>query len=158
MSYKTKASLFAGFENRVYVGAFVFAAFVMSILLIACSKKNADDTKARKGNVSSINVKRLAKKWKHVKTKDSYDGIWKDMDTADSKVISFTRDGKYSENRHGNPLCKGGYTMEGDNVILTHSCNKVALTCKVVELEKKKLTMSMMGRHGEVFYVYERTK
>jgi len=132
----------------------------MSLILLACSssKNNtSDETKARKGNVTSINVKRLAKKWKHVKTKDSYDGIWKTVD-SENKIISFTRDGKYSENRPGNPACEGGYTMEGDNVILTHSCNKVALTCKVVELEKKKLTMSMLGRHGEVFYVYERTK
>lgn len=140
-----------------YTILFVFAALIMSIILLACSKKNADNTKAREGNVSSINVKHLAKKWKHVRTKDSYDGIWKDMD-SDSRIISFTRDGKYSENRPGNATCEGGYTMEGDHVILSHSCNKVSLTCKVVALEKKKLTMSMMGRHGEVFYVYETTK
>lgn len=141
-----------------YTILFVLAAFAMSILLIACSgtKKNNDEN-ARKGTVSSINVKQLSKKWKHIKTKDSYDGIWKDVD-SDNKIISFTKDGKYSENNPGNPLCEGGYTTEGENVILTHSCNKVALTCKVVSLEKKKLVLSMLGRHGEVFYVYERTK
>ncbi len=142
-----------------YTILFVLAALAMSIILLACSssKNNADGGNARKANPSNINTKLLSKKWKHIKTKDSYNGEWSDVD-SDNKVIAFGKDGSYSENKPGNNECTGGYELEGDHVVLTHSCNKVSLKCKVVELEKKKLVLSQMGRHGEVLYVYERIK
>lgn len=142
-----------------YTILFVLVALVMSLVFIACSsnKNNTSDANARKGEVSNINVKHLSRKWKHVKTKDSYDGVWKEVE-SDNKIITFSKDGKYTELKPGNDLCDGGYTLQGENVVLTHSCNKVALTCKVVSLSKKELTLSQQGRHGEVFYTYVKTK
>lgn len=145
-----------------YTILFVFAALAMSIILLACSssKNNnaAKENLERKGVESSIDVKALSKSWKHIKTKDSYDDIWKDID-SDNKTITFTDNGEYKENKPGNEPCEGGYTLEGEqNIVLTHSCNKVALTYKIVELEKEKLVLGKQGRHGEVLYVYELLK
>jgi hypothetical protein len=144
-----------------YTILFVFAALAMSLVLLACSssKNNNSDNAAleRKGMESSIDVKALSQQWKHVKTKDSYDGIWKEID-SDNKVITFSESGEYKENKPGNDLCEGVYVLEGERVVLTHSCNKVAQTCKVVSLEAEKLVLGMQGRHGEVLYVYEKVK
>ena len=142
-----------------YTILFVLVALVMSIVFIACSssKNNTDEASARKGEASNINVKHLSRKWKHVKTKDSYDGIWKEV-TSDHKIITFSKDGKYTELKPGNDLCEGGYTTQGENVVLTHSCNKETLTCRVASLSKKELTLCQRGRHGEVFYVYQKIR
>lgn len=132
----------------------------MSIVFIACSSSknnNIDDSSARKGEISSINVKDLSRKWKHIKTKDSYDNIWKEVE-SDNKIISFTADGKYTELKPGNDLCEGTYTSQAESVIVNHSCNKVALTYKVENLSSTDLVLSIQGRHGSVFYVYEQTK
>jgi len=143
-----------------YTILFVITALAMSLIFIACSSSknnNTDDSSARKGEVSSINVKHLSRKWKHVKTKDSYDGIWKEVE-SDNKIITFSTDGKYTELKPGNDLCTGGYTAQGGTVVVTHSCNTAALTYKVASLSKSDLVLTMQGRHGDVFYVYERTK
>ena len=143
-----------------YTILFVFAALAMSIILLACSSSknnNSDNATLERKGVSSIDIKKLSQKWKHVKTKDSYDNIWKEID-ADNKVITFAESGEYTENKPGNDLCEGTYALEGENVVMNHSCNKVALTSKVLSLEKEKLVLGMQGRHVEVVYVYERVK
>lgn len=143
-----------------YTILFVIAALAMSLIFIACSSSknnNSDDSSARKGEISSINVEQLSNKWKHVKTKDSYDNIWKEVE-SDHKIISFTEDGKYTELKPGNDLCEGTYTAKEESVVVNHSCNQVALTYKVESLNKTDLVLSIQGRHGPVFYVYEETK
>ena len=143
-----------------YTIVFVFAALAMSLILLACSSSknnNLDSTTLERKGVSSIDVKTLSQKWKHVKTKDSYDNIWKEID-ADNKVIAFTESGEYTENKPGNDICTGTYTLAGENVLMNHSCNKVEMTSKVVSLEKEKLVLGKQGRHGEVLYVYERVR
>lgn len=151
-----------------YTILFVFAALAMSIVLLACSSsKNNNSTTtaedgtevaARKAVKSDINKKRLCHKWKLVRMKDNYDGEWRQMDES-QKTISFSKSGDYTETTKENPPCTGTYTTLGKmDMEVNHSCNRVALPCRVAELEKKKLVISMMGRHGEVLYEYTRTK
>ncbi len=141
----------------------ILAAIGMGLFIIACSsKKNGTDSKNPDGSnakkATSISTKALSKKWKQVKSKDSYNNIWNDIDEENRRVILFDKEGSYTEINPGNEPCKGTYTTEGNQVIVEHSCNKVPLTYIVESLEKNSLTLSILGRHGKVFHVYEKVK
>lgn len=148
-----------------YTIAFVVAALIMSAALLSCrgGKKNSTpqsyEAIQRVGLESVVDLDLLtAKKWKLVRIKDSYDDIWKDVET-EASVISFNAEGGYAEDKPGNPTHKGTFSLQGEKGMeIVHSGNEATLEYRVDFLEKEKLVLAIQGRHGDVFHVYEAIK
>ncbi len=144
-----------------YTILFVLAAFSLSLIWACSGSKNTEtttvDEDGKERKVTVYSQKLLSNKWKEVRTKDTYDGIWKDIE-SDHKIIEFTSDGKYSEDKPGNPTHKGSYTLVNDQLTIEHSGNKVPLVYSIQSLDKKNLTLATQGRHGAVHKKYERIK
>ncbi len=152
---------------KYFLIGLTISLIILFVATSCSSKKNAvseEDTITRKGvpaeeqAIVEIKTKYLNKKWRHVKTKDNYDGEWKDVPSEEAKVIEFTGKNEYYEYQKGEKSCEGTYRIEKDNILTNHSCNKVELSHKVRALDKNSLTLGMRGRHGEVLYVYEKIK
>ncbi len=144
-----------------YTIFFVLAAFGLSLLWACSGNKNKvtttvdEDGQARK--TVQISTKLLTNKWKHVRSKDSYDGEWREI-AEDNRVIEFSDGGRYIEERPGNPTHQGTYTLTNDQLIVEHSGNNMPLKYKVYFIDKKKMTLTIQGRHGKVFQDYVKVK
>ncbi len=144
-----------------YTIIFVLAAFLLSLVWACSANKNQVTTTVDEDGVArkavTISTKLLTRKWKQTRTKDSYDGVWKDIE-SENKVIEFSEDGTYTENKPGNDTYKGTYRVNGNELTIEHSGNQVPLTYKVYFLDKKKMTLTIQGRHGKVFQDFVKTK
>ncbi len=124
-----------------------------------CKNKNDDSDNLDPANARMVqSTKHLDGTWIISTMMDPYVGE-KQKVVDNRKRITLGKNGSYTETTPGSDqVCKGEYKLIEGYLIVTHDCNKAELKYRVIESEKKKLTLGIQGRHGEVVYEHEPSK
>lgn len=92
--------------------------------------------------------------WKLVKTKDSYSGKW--VNSSEGEVFCFLSEGRFKKYDKYAKLCVGSYLKDDSLYTVKHDCNLNELSYYLESLSENSLLLSVIGRHGKVFYQFEK--
>lgn len=90
--------------------------------------------------------------WELSKSKDTYSGEWVVSD--EGLVFSFLKDGVFKKYDKYAKLCIGSYLQSDSLFTISHDCNARELQYKLESIKREDMLLSVVGRHGKVFYQF----
>lgn len=125
--------------NCIVQNQFLFSFFLL-IVLSGC-KTVSSDRPTSKSIIGS---------WELLRTKDSYTGNW--THSVGEIQFVFESSGRFKRIQDDSTPCEGTYKLLESYYEIKHSCNTSKLNYQLEDLSGDTLKLSLLGRHGKVFY------